>query len=380
MKVNFFEKLFFTIFIIVICFPFIPQVVKSSDTQPILTILFLLYPFFIIFKSKNLIVFKLNKQFLLYLLIIVCLIVVFLLNILLFNKPPVFSRYFAFIQFLIAVFFGLFLKVHLKNNWLIYILSAYVIFTIIYFLTNGLIEDILISSRENNSEDLINMGRGARTLSPEPSFFALHVFNLYVINAMLKNTVSSKIRLYSLGLISILLLSSLSGYGFLIFVFIMVIEYPKIVSLGFLGLLLFTPLFLNFFANYETVRAVELIIKIITESPFSIFESDASIASRLGSFGFYFTNIQENILLGDNFSIVEGGGLIGIISGIGSIGLVLFVALIINLFGFISNRKLFFMLLFWVGINFVSGPFGIATVGLIIGLIFRSKHNKVLSL
>jgi hypothetical protein len=117
-----------------------------------------------------------------------------------------------------------------------------------------------------------------------------------------------------------------------------------------------------------------LIIKFITQDPFSIFQSDASVASRLTSFNFYFNNIKNNFILGDNFTIMEGGGLIGVISGIGMIGLIF---LFIYLFKICTKfNKLNFILIFWSILNFISGPFGIPTMGIIIGLVLRNKNVK----
>ncbi len=374
MKVNLIEKLFFAIFVYVVCFPFIPQVVKSSDTQPLLTILFILYPLFKIFKTKNLIYIKISNQILIYFSLILFLLLVLVFNIIFFNKIPIYSRYFAFIQFLIAIFFGLFLQIKTNKNWLSYIFLIYLLFTFIYYLTNGFFEELLIASRDVDTEELFNLGRGARTLSPEPSFFALHMFNLYVIYKLLYKESKPKIQFINTLLISVLLLSSLSGYGFLIFILLFFIEYTKISFFFLLLIILFYPSLLNVFYNYESLRSVDLIIKFITQNPFSIFQSDASVVSRLTSFNFYFNNIKDNFILGDNFTIFEGGGFIGVISGIGMIGLIL---LFIYLFKICTKfNKLNFILIFWSILNFISGPFGIPTMGIIIGLVLRNKKVK----
>lgn len=373
MKINFIEKIFFVIFAFVVFFPFIPQVIRSSDTQPLLSILFILYPVFKFFKTENLLYFKLNNQTLIYLILILFLFLVLVFNIFYFNKTPIFSRYFAFIQFLIAIFFGLFLEIKNKKNWLSYIFLIYLFFTFIYFFTNGFLEELLIASRDIDTEELLNMGRGARTLSPEPSFFALHMFNLYVIYKLLNNETEPKIQFINILLISVLLLSSLSGYGFLIFIFLFFIEYTKLSFFLLLLIILFYPILLNIFYNYESLRSIDLIIKFITENPFSIFESDASVASRLTSFNFYFKNIKDNFMFGDNFTILEGGGLIGVISGIGLIGLILFIIYLFKICTKFDNIKVILILFFWSILNFISGPFGIPTMGIIIGLVFRNK-------
>ena len=377
MKSNFFENSIYIALIFTVCFPFVPQIVKSSDTQPLFAILIILYPIVNLLKTKKIIYFVFDKQIFYFLIFLLLILVLLFTNIFIFNNIPIFSRYFAFIQFLIAIFIGLFLKIRVNFNWIFYILIIYVLFTFIYFFTNGFVEDLLIFSRDNNSEDLINIGRGARTLSPEPSFFALHIFNLYVIYKLLSKDIKSNFNHKNLIIISLLLLSSLSGYGIAIFLFLILTEYPKLLFFSFLLFFIFSPLLINVFSNYDSIRSVNLIIKIITENPFSILETDASILSRLNSFSFYSNNIKENLIFGDNFSIVEGGGLIGVVSGIGCIGIIFLLILLFKIFLNIKNFKLLSTLLFWLIINFVSGPFGIATIGIIIGLIFRNKRNSV---
>jgi O-antigen ligase len=373
-KLKMIESVFYILFSVIVFFPFIPPLIPSSDTQPFLTLVFILYLLigchFVGTKLK--IVLDRNIYFLLFFIFVV--LINFVLNYSLFSKVPVYSRYFAFIQFLIAVFLGLFFKINFNPKWFTYVLISYSFFTVIYFLTNGLLENQLILSRDIESSDLFNIGRGARTLAPEPSFFALNLFNLFVINSILKPVVSNRIKTLNFSLLALLLLSSLSGYGILILFIILLVQYPKKVLLFSCIILLLFPVFFEKLQQFENFRSVQILIKILTENPLSLVSSDASIASRFLSFTNYIETIQDNLLLGDNFSVVEGGGLIGLISGLGLIGLIYSIILFIKIFNYILFPKLFIIIIFWFFLNFVSGPFGIPAFGIIIGLILRNKQ------
>ncbi len=368
------ELVFYILFSFIIIFPFIPPLIPTSDTQPLLAIVFILFLFIgcRFDGTKFKVVLDRNIYFLLFFIVIA--LVNFVLNFSLFSKIPVYSRYFAFIQFLIAVFLGLFFKLKFNPKWFTYVLIIYSFFTIIYFLTNGFIENQLILSRDIESNDLFTIGRGARTLAPEPSFFALNLFNLFVINSLLKPVVSNRINTLNFSLLALLLLSSLSGYGILILFIILLVEHPKKVLLFSFIILLLFPFFFEKLQQFENFRSAQLLIKIATESPLSIASSDASIESRILSFTNYIEIIKDNLFLGDNFSVVEGGGLIGLISGLGIIGLIYSIILFIKIFNYILFSKVFIVLLFWFFLNFVSGPFGIPAFGIIIGLILRNKQ------
>lgn len=368
------ESVFYILFSVIVVFPFIPPLIPSSDTQPLLTLVFILYLLigchFVGTKLK--IVLDRNIYFFLFFIVVV--LINFASNYSLFCKVPVYSRYFAFIQFLIAVFLGLFFKVNFNPKWFTYVLISYFFFTVIYFLTNGLLENQFILSRDIESSDLFNIGRGARTLAPEPSFFALNLFNLFVINSILKPVVSNRIKTLNFSLLALLLLSSLSGYGILILFIILLVQYPKKVLLFSCIILLLFPVFFEKLQQFENFRSAQILIKIVTENPLSLVSSDASIASRFLSFTNYIETIQDNLLLGDNFSVVEGGGLIGLISGLGLIGLIYSIILFIKILYYILFPKLFILIIFWFFLNFVSGPFGIPAFGIIIGLILRNKQ------
>jgi len=362
------------LFYFIIIFPFIPQIVSSSDTQPLLLIYFGLYLIFIPFWNSE--KFKLNRKSLAFFVLIIVLFFLQFLNYFISGKAPIISRYVAFIQLLVAIYFGNFLYFEFNNKWFKYSLIIYFILTIVYFSTNGFIENILVQSRDASSEDLMIMGRGARTMSPEPSFFALHLFNLYVINELLRFKNYGKKDLIENVLLFILLFSSLSGYGILIFFFILSIEYPKFVITSTLILFSFFTFFYERLISYENFRSIDLILRVISDGPISLLENDASISSRMDSFVTYYTSIKDNIFLGDNFSVLEGGGFIGLISGLGLIGFLYLIIINLKILGFISSPKLVLILIFWFLLNLISGPFGIPTIGLIVGLILRNSKLK----
>jgi hypothetical protein len=371
------DSLFYYTFIFLIAFPFIPQLIKSTDTQPSLIIFILLFILFGSIYRKNKLEFKINKNIYWYLFFIILVISILFLNVFIYLKFPNINRYFSFIQFMIAVFCGLFIKIDLPENWLTKILILYLIFTCLYFLTNGYIEDFLISSREMNSTDLAIIGRGARTLSPEPSFFALHLFNLYILNKLqYKNYGLNEINIrLNYILISIMLIMSLSGYGMLIFFIISFFEFPK--KFIFLSILLisFTTLFISQIQSFESFRAFGLLIKFISENPLEVFQTDSSISTRFSSFNIYVNSIKDNFLLGDNFTLLEGGGIISLISGLGIVGLIFSIIIVINIFKHLKNPSFFFLFITWFTIFFISGPIGIPTFGFIIGLFLTNNFQ-----
>lgn len=373
MKKGILNNLFYYLFIYLIAFPFIPQLIKSTDTQPNLIIFFILFILFgTIFRTYKLNL-KINKNIYWYLFFILLVFTILIINVFFYSKFPNINRYFSFIQFMIAVFCGLFMKIDVPENWLTKILIIYLIFTIIYFLTNGYLENFLISSREMNSTDLAKLGRGARTLSPEPSFFALHLFNLYIINKLQYNGLKDSSDFKNYLLISIMLILSLSGYGMLIFMIISFFEFPKKITFFIILLFAFTSLFINQIQNFENLRAFGLLIKILTDNPLLILQTDSSISTRFSSFNIYVHSIQDNIIFGDNFTLSEGGGIISLISGLGIVGFIFSILLIFKIFKNYKNPLFLFLFVTWFVLNLISGPVGIPTFGVIIGLFLTNN-------
>ncbi|HYK75084.1 MAG TPA: hypothetical protein VEV44_18465, partial [Pseudoneobacillus sp.] len=250
------------------------------------------------------------------------------------------------------------------------------IFSVIFFLSHGLVERILIPARNDSFEMLVNSGRGARTLSPEPSFFALHVFNLYIIFYLL----ATKESILKYGNIIFLLASfclmiSLSGYGFVIFLLIFFMRYTKIsLTMAFL-LILSSGVLISYLDSLQNFRGIRLLTTVLVENPMVLL-NDASFLSRFGSFIAYLQNIKENYIIGDGFTLLQGGGFISIVSSLGIIAALFLIYILFEIFTLKkSGFKIKIILIFWFLINLFSGPIGIPTLGVIIGLILRKNHT-----
>ena len=91
------------------------------------------------------------------------------------------------------------------------ILYIYIFFSFIYFISQGSIESFLISSRGEQIGQNFISGRGASTLSPEPSFFVFQIISLFIFYKLTSshNEYDSKITLCTI----FLLIISFSGYG-----------------------------------------------------------------------------------------------------------------------------------------------------------------------
>ena len=362
------NKIFNYLLLITICFPFIPQLIPESDNQPTFSVILLIY-FFLIAISSN------TKFKISYKLILISLIFLFILLIsagLVIEDQLYYTRIFSFIQFLLAIIFSISSYFKFNVSWFKSIFGIYFLFTIIFFISNGLVEDFLISSRLESSSNLLLSGRGARTLSPEPAIFAKHLLNLIVLYFLItkKEIITGKQFL----IISIMLISSLSGYGFMIFLVLFFLFFRRLFYLS--GFLFFIIIGFLDFTNFLNFRFVQLINGILNEG-LTFLYLDSSFVTRLNSFFIHFESLMNNLLVGDSFSIYGGGGFISIISAFGLFAVFFFLLIIIKIVLKKSTMKLKFLLLFWFSINFLSGSFSNAIIGIIIGLILKPNIFKL---
>ncbi|MEI8109561.1 MAG: hypothetical protein WCH59_01115 [Chitinophagia bacterium] len=373
------------LFTTTVFFPFIPVVISSTDTQPTFFLLsittisiFLISPHFYSNYLKE------DYSILVYVfLIIFCSLLSIVLNSFLYGQFVIIPRYISFLQFLAAFIFGYtnsfdFFKKYAKTIFFIYF-----IFTFIYFFTNGAVENLLIRSRVfAEGQDLASMGRGSRTLSPEPSFFATQMFNLYLIYLLLLEK-QGDLAIFNnkriLFMVCFCLLSSLSGYGFVIF-FIILSAFFTQYFIVFLSLaIIFNSLIFELLSDYSYLRGIGLVLKVIQNNPAILLTTDASFASRFSSFFAYIDRFGNNLLIGDGFSLLQGGGFISILASLGIMGVIMLLSFFIKIFTAIRNRKLKYLLVFWFFLNFFSGPIGIPAIGIILGLIIRPVCSKEIS-
>jgi len=189
------------------------------------------------------------------------------LNTIILNKAVVFSRLASFVQFLMALTFAYLGSMKYFAKYIGGVFWAYLIFTVVYFLSNGLVETILIKSRDSGTSSILALtGRGARTLSPEPSFFANQLFNLMLITLLIIErdlaVIKSNIKILWF-ILTICLLCTLSGYGFLIVFFISLVFYFRFFIVSAIILLITFPLWISYLEHYSQFRALRLIFRVL---------------------------------------------------------------------------------------------------------------------
>lgn len=370
-------KFFHSLIFFTILFPFIPAIIPSADTQPTFLLFFFCSFFYTLINTefqKNYYNLSYAKIYFLFFLLVLILVSV-ILGQMVIGRPLIFSRVISFLQFASAVFFAYNTRYFIQDERLKKTFIIFAVFSIIFFLTRGMVERILIPSRADSFALLQKTGRGARTLSPEPSFFALHMLNLYIIYVL----VSTKEFRRKHGAIvfwvtSFCLLISLSGYGFVIFVILLMFRYTKTALLMGVVLLSASGLILEYLQSFPNFRAFQLLANVLANDP-SILMKDPSFSSRFGSFFTYIENIRDNFLIGDGFTLLQGGGFISIVSSLGLLAAMFFLVVIYQILKLNEGSgKVKFLLIFWFLINLFSGPIGIAPLGIIIGLIIRRNY------
>jgi hypothetical protein len=373
------------LFTLTVFFPFMPAFISSTDTQPTLFLLaFTAVTIFLI--SPNFYAYYLKEDYtiLVYVLAIILISIISIgLNTFIFSQPVILPRFISFLQFLAAFVFGYTNSFDYFKKYAKAIFTIYLIFTFIYFFTNGAVENLLIRSRVfAEGQDLRSMGRGSRTLSPEPSFFATQIFNLYLIYLLLMEK-RGEFPIFNnkriLFMVCFCLLSSLSGYGFVIFFIILSAFFTQYFIVFLCLAIIFNSLIFDLLSDYSYLRGIGLVLKVIQNNPAILLTTDASFASRFGSFFAYIDRFGNNLFIGDGFSLLQGGGFISIVASLGIIGAVLLFYFFIKILTTIKNGKLKYFLIFWFFLNFFSGPIGIPAIGIILGLIIRPVSSKEIS-
>jgi hypothetical protein len=151
------------------------------------------------------------------------------------------------------------------------------------------------------------------------------------------------------------------------------LRYTKISVVILAALLALSGVIFEYFGTLEQFRGLNLLLKVISSNPAVLLEADSSFSSRFASFFSYINTIKSNVILGDGFTVNQGGGYISIVSSIGIIGVLFFIYLLGKLYQKRIHWKLKFLIYFWFLINLFSGPIGIPTLGFIIGLILRKQ-------
>jgi len=372
----------------VVLFPFVPAIIRSSDTQPTFTFVFciaLLTSFALPAVGSRLfhisywgVTATVTLVFLLYFLL--------LLANLVDARASIPSRLFSFCQFCAAVVWAYSGKHEWTTKSLYRAMQIYLVFTFVYFLTNGLVENVLIHSRAALSASLFESGRGARTLAPEPSFFAMQVFNIYLLYRLIERRgVLRTNRLPFLALVSFCLVSSLSVYGAIALLLILAVEFPKLFAFATLFLVSATSVAQGVLQHWGSVRAVSFILALVSSHGgiAKIFLLDASLASRVSSFLAYLSSFAAHPWTGNGFSLLQGGGFISIVTAFGLVGLLFFSWAFLKILTAPYSRGTTVLLTVWFVMNFISGPIGIPIIGVIFGtvlsrssVLFESRPDR----
>ena len=344
----------------VIAIPFIPQVLVGTDNQPTFT-----FFAFLFLCHTNTSISKKSLSLILFLFI--AFVIAALYSNLLLGINIQIPRFFAFIQFLFALQIGSNKSFYIPEKWFKFSITTYAIFTIIYFMSGGVIENALVASRASGSEELLLSGRGARTLSPEPAIMSIQILNILIIQSLFYK--NKKLTFISFILIIISLIGSLSGYGFAIALIIFTIYSPLLV-LSIFSIFTLIILLLTININFVDSR-IGLILYNLKENGLNFFLMDESFSSRLNSFNEYYSSFIHTFPFGDAFTLMNGGGFISIISALGVLGLIFFFIFFTTIPFIKLNLSYKLLFIFWATIHLLSGSFGVPLVGIIIGKYFK---------
>jgi hypothetical protein len=361
-----------------VLFPFVPALIRSTDTQPVFLLAFgvaalcaLLLP------HTGARLFRMSREGALFIAAAVAaatlsIVVGYILG----TATPLTTRVFAFMQFCAAAAWAAYGTFRWRGRLLLATLLVYLAFTLVYFGTGGLVEDLLIGSRGEASESMLLSGRGARTLSPEPSFFALHVFNLCVLAHVSGawREFGRVERMLFVGAACACMLASFSAYGAVLSLVVLGVAYPWI-AVGVAATLAFLlgPV-VELLRLLPEIRMVGIILALLEARGAiqTLVLLDASLGVRLESFIEYVRVFADRPLLGDGFSLYQGGGFISIVAALGAPAALFFLLLAIRiaLGGFALGATV--LACVWLLVNGTFGPVGIPALGVIAGSILAS--------
>jgi hypothetical protein len=365
-----------------VLFPFIPSIVPQSDTQPTFLLLFLITVVVsFALPSVGARIFRVSFPSVTLVVVATLTVYCFMLAANAFQQDSTIpSRIFSFAQFAAAALWAYAGKYEWNNKTIYRAMLVYAVFTVIYFGTGGVIENVLIHSRASGSASLFETGRGARTLSPEPSFFALQIFNIYILSRLIapRDKTDENRRPFYFGLVAFCLLSSFSAVGVLVLLVIVCVKYPRYAALITLIVISAVNVFYGFLLRFDSIRAVNLVLTLIKSNGniAKLALLDASVSSRIDSFSAYVSAFTQQPWIGNGFSLLQGGGFISIIAGLGVLALAFFLWVLMAVLheDFSPSTKV--LLLFWLALNLVSGPIGVPIIGVIVGRILGTKRRQ----
>ena len=278
----------------------------------------------------------------------------------------------SFLLFLVSLLFGLGAKSFINEKRLRSTLYIYAFFTVIYFLSQGFVEALLITSRNSAFGWYLDSGRGASTLSPEPSFFAIQLGSLILLYFLSRRDLivplsnelrRSERRLVFLSIV--MLMATLSGYGAVylsILVLILGLRWSIFIVVTGAAAVAFLSEFLSF-------RIFTLINLAIKEGLVGIL-LDVSVGERLRSFADQL-GIFANTVIGNAFQNLDGGGLISVLAGVGIFSIPFFGLLFLGLIRLRQPLGIKMLAAVWLLLTSISGPIGVPLVGILAGQLMR---------
>jgi hypothetical protein len=358
----------------ILAVPYIPSVIPGTDSQPTFSLVLLSVFALLLFNHKFVQQPFITREGLgITLTLLLTVLVGLVFNHFVAGNKIYVPRLIAFTQFLIALFFGASKLFYLPEKWLFRFMVVYVVFTAIYYATGGMVEDLLIKSRGAGGKEVLAItGRGARTLSPEPSILSVHILNMVLLYSLF--FFKARLGWKTFLLVLIPLIGSLSGYGLFITVALVLIYYPiQTLSLAGVGLIAFGQTLLNM--ELSGLRVLFILNGLREYGPRFLL-LDASFRSRFNSFYEYLMSFRETFPFGDAFTLFSGGGFVSIISGLGLVGLLFYISLLFLLV--VSNYPIQIKLLFfvWLLVYLLSGSFGVPLVGLIVGVFVANAFKN----
>lgn len=293
------------------------------------------------------------------------------------------NRVVSFVMLLIAVTAGLLNRHIFTTDRVLVALKLYVVFTAIFFATRGAIESVIIQSRDGDAlTELVATGRGASTLSPEPSFFAFQIFTLFLAARLTVWPQFSPRDRHAVQLTTIaLLLASLGGYGMIYAgIVVMLSGWRYMLGAAIAGgagvAILLGSLNLN---SLRFLQLFTTLLADLTEGGDAGGVSDISTLGRLNSLMDYMRAFDAQPWLGDAFAVYSGGGLVSILAAVGLFGLALNLLFLVAILTLRDELRVKAALLIWFALQFISGPVGLPFVGLLIGIgIGKSRIGVVM--
>lgn len=352
-------------------FPFLVPLIRSTDTQPTFTVLALLLAALAVLQSLESRV-TIRRS----LVMLAGLVVLFgggwLCVSMLVNAPDAgnVNRQVSFFMFLVAVMTGILNRNLITPHRVVAALVVYVVFTGLFFLTKGAIEGVIIRSRsEEGLLQLFVSGRGASTLSPEPSFFAFQVFTLLLLARLtVWSEMSIRARHFMYISSMILLASTLGGYGMVYAAMVALIAGVRYVILSLI--LATTTIAAVLALDMDSLRFVRLLFAFASSFGGGGLEfSDVSVLVRLTSFSQYMQTFANHVIFGDSFIQYGGGGLISLLAATGLFGLILLALTAVLILALVPGLRLKLVMLAWLALQTISGPIGLPLVGLTIGVV-----------